>query len=455
MCGGIVDSKADLNIDHITIDSRQVRGGSLFVALPGAQVDGHQYVAAVVASGKNAALVAADYKFDHDGLLNSNSAAENFLNLIRVKDPAIALGVLAAAYRQQFNLPLVAITGSNGKTTVKEMLRAICNLHFGEQQVLATWGNLNNHLGVPLTLLQLKEQHQVAIVELGMNHAGEIDYLSKMVQPTIAAINNVLTAHLGNLGSVANIAKAKGEIYNGLDSKGLACVDLSCEFAASWIKGLQLRQVPVMTFGATTSSCYLQAIDNHGGHFVTPSGPLTIQLQVLGKHNYLNALTVIVLALNLGCSLAQIKQGLEAYTGYKGRLEVKPAFNGGLIIDDSYNANPDSVKAALQALAELPKPYWFILADLKELGDQEIKLHQQIGEVCNQAKINKLLTIGPLAAYAAQCFNGDKIHFKSNQECVEYCRAQLPSKVTLLIKGSNSMRLCEITAALMLAQQGS
>ncbi len=438
MCQGSVESRVGLKIDHITFDSREVRGGSLFIALPGEHTDGHDYVAEVLASGENAALVATDFAYNQ---IHSDK-------LIRVRDPQLALGLLAQAYRSQFNLPIVGITGSNGKTTVKEMLRAVCETRFTQAEVLATSGNLNNQLGLPLTLLQLNIQHKVAIVEMGMNHSGELDYLSQIARPTIATVNNVLHAHLGNFNSLAEIAHAKGEIYHGLDQNGLACVNLDSQFSSGWISDLTKRQIPIYTFGAG-SACYLREVSAGVGYYTTPHGPLEIKLQVLGYHNYLNAQSVIALALNLGCSLAQIKQGLESYTGYKGRLEQKTAFNGAMLIDDTYNANPDSVRAALQAIEELPQPHWFILADLKELGEDEIYFHQQIGLACTNAGITKLLTIGALAAHAASHFTGgDKLHFNSNAECVAYCHLHLPEHATLLVKGSNSMRLFEVTAAL-------
>lgn len=442
LCDGVesFDFAATIVISAVEIDSRRAQGNCLFVAIKGENNDGHDYVAGVVQNPTNFAMVNQDYP-------------HQLPNLIRVADTVKALGLLAHGYRQRFNLPLVAITGSNGKTTVKEMLKSVCEHAFGSERILATAGNLNNHLGMPLTLLQLDSQHQVAIIEMGMNHSGELDYLSKLAQPTLAAINNVMFAHAGHFNSLLDIAKAKGEIYNGLDAAGIACLNLASEFSGLWQEQLIKQGCRIFPYATTASGCYLKEIDTDGGHYTTPAGTVVIKLQVLGKHNYDNALTVIALALNLGCSLADIKFGLEQYSGYKGRLERKTAFNGALIIDDTYNANPDSVLAALAAVADLAKPLWFIFGDLKELGTREIEFHQQIGNSLAKFGVDRLLTVGNLAKSAADCFSGEKIHFESNQDIVKYCTLHLPAQATLLIKGSNSMHLAEVATLLSNGRQ--
>lgn len=431
---------AAANITQVSIDSRNIGPGGLFVALKGEHTDGHNFVEQVIRQGQTYALVAEDFKLD-------------LPNLIRVVDPALALGKFAASYRQLFSLPIVAITGSNGKTTVKEMLRSVCEQQFGQSSVLATRGNLNNHLGVPLTLCELTHEHQVLILEMGMNHRGELDYLSNLAQPTLAVVNNVLLAHAENFKSVADIAQAKSEIFNGLGATGLACVDLNNTFGRLWITKLKQAGVRIYQYGNPAGNCYLEHLDSSCATYITPVGQLKLQLQTLGEHNYRNALTVITLALNLGCELEMIKVGLESYSGYKSRLERKLAFNGALLIDDSYNANPDSVIAALQAIQVLPKPYWFIFADLKELGEHEVELHRQLGQAITAAGISKLLTIGSLASYTAEQFSGDKIHFETNQDIVKYCLSNLPNPASILVKGSNSMRLFDVAQQLTMAQK--
>ena len=439
LCNGIASEvfAEDGAINSVVIDSRKVSDGSLFIAIVGENHDGHDYVAQVIARGNTYALVNADFALD-------------LPNLIRVKDTTQALGLLASNYRQLFTIPVVAITGSNGKTTVKEMLRSVCQTHFGIEHVLATSGNLNNHWGMPLTLLELNDNHKVAIIEMGMNHAGELDYLSKLAKPTLAVVNNVMFAHIGQFKSLAEIADAKGEIYNGLARDGIACIDVSNPFSKQWGTKAELTTAKIFDYGTAESGCYLAQFTEIGARYITPSGELEVSLQILGQHNYFNALTVIALAINLGCSLSSIKIGLENYTGYSGRLERKKAFNGALIVDDTYNANPDSVRAALKAISVLPRPYWFIFADLKELGSGELDFHREIGEQIQEDGVDHLLTIGSLARHAAKYFNGAKIHFESNQDIVKYCLSELPKSGTLLIKGSHSMRLNEVADQLTL-----
>ena len=416
-------------ISGVVIDSRQVQSDVLFVAIAGDNQDGHDYVKNIVLNNNCFALVNKNF-------------TEKLPNLIYVDDPVLALGQLAARYRDGFTIPVVAITGSNGKTTVKEMLRNILQLKYGIEKVLVTAGNLNNHLGVPLTLCKLNTCHQVAVIEMGMNHSGEIDYLANLVKPTIAAINNVLLAHAGHFNGISGIAKAKGEIYHGLGD-GVACVNVSSEFANLWLEQ-DITTQQVFSYGAADTRCYIKQITLQSAIYVTPLGEVEISLQILGQHNYFNALTVIVLAINLGCNLTEIKLGLDNYTGYKGRLEQKVAFNGAIIIDDTYNANPDSVKSALSAIQVFKQVKWFIFADLKELGSDEIEIHQKLVKEIAAANINKLITVGNLAKQTSDKFAGDKLHFENNEDVVEYCLESLPQDALLLVKASNSMRLFDI-----------
>lgn len=422
------------HIDSITLDSRKVIQNCLFVAIKGDNHDGHDYVAKVVEDKSNFALVSNDFISD-------------LPNLIRVPNTTIALGAISSFYRNQFKIPVVAITGSNGKTTVKEMLKSVCSYEYGDEYVLATSGNLNNHWGMPQTLLQLSSTHKVAIIEMGINHAGELDYLTKLAKPTVAVVNNVMFAHAGHFNGLADIANAKGEIYHGLVD-GIACVDMSNQFALSWLSN-DIDTKNIYKYGTLETECYIKSLGINSALYHTSLGDLEVKLKLLGQHNYKNALTVIALALNLGCSLQSIKLGLESYSGYKGRLESKTAFNGALIIDDTYNANPDSVHAAISAIQNLPKPHWFIFGDLKELGDNEISYHKDIGEFADQNLIDKLITVGNLSKYAYENFQGEKIHFSTNEDVVKYCTSHLPKHATLLVKGSNSMKLFDIVNELV------
>lgn len=437
-CNGTLSngSNENLILDLVTIDSRAAQQNTLFVALKGEQVDGHKFALNVVANESNAALVNIKSKLDAP-------------NLIFVNDTILALGQLAREYRNTLHMPLVGITGSNGKTTLKEMLKSICNYQFGADAVLATSGNLNNHLGLPLTLLAINPNHKVAILEMGMNHSGELGYLSDIAHVDYALINNVMLAHAGHFNSLNAIAKAKGEIFDGLRASSTALIQTNDPFIALWRSKLQDKNSKIYEFGEAGSECFIKCKNVDGSYtYSTSIGEVNIKLNILGEHNYTNALNVIALALNLGCSLENIKLGLENYTGYSGRLEKKTAFNGALIVDDSYNANPDSVKAALAAVKDLPKPLWFIFADIKEQGEKADKEHANLGEYMNGCHLDMLLTVGEMALFANQEFEGYKQHFSSNADIIQFCQKNLPASGTLLLKGSNSMNLKEIVSAL-------
>lgn len=440
LCGGKLTKGSDPNkiIRQVVIDSRQATESSLFISIKGEVHDGHDFVAAAIKS--NAACVV------------SQSQYFNLPNLIQVNDTTLALGKLASGYREHFQIPVAAITGSNGKTTVKEMLKKICELEFGLDNVIATQGNLNNHWGMPLTLLKLEPKHKVAILEMGMNHKGEINYLSTLAKPTIAVVNNVMWAHAGFFNGLEGIAAAKGEIYNGLTTNGVACVNLMDKFGQYWLDNLHAKPKPakLFTYGTKESECYLANADDCGNFTITTSGGnITGTLQVLGVHNCYNALTATAVALNLGCSLANIAAGLNGYTGYSRRLERKVAFNGSLMIDDSYNANPDSVKAAILAIKSLPRPHWFILGNLGELGDLTETLHQDVGKFAKNNGIDVLLTVGELARFARVDDKISSLHFSNNADLVEYCLKNLPAAATLLIKGSLSANLAEVVNQLI------
>jgi UDP-N-acetylmuramoyl-tripeptide--D-alanyl-D-alanine ligase len=446
MCGGELSnhSKSDLSIKHVVINSLDAKASSLFAAIKGETHDGHDFVANILKNDSCAALVGEDYL---------QSQARQPQNLIYVKDVIKALGRFAGFYRDRFEIPLVGITGSNGKTTVKEMLKSICIEQFGEQGVLANTGNLNNHLGVPLTLFGLKKQQKVAIIEMGMNHHGELDYLSRMAKPTIAVVNNVMLAHAGFFHDLTDIARAKGEIYYGLKPGGVACINLADKQHPIWDNDISKTINTRYTFGVDGSSCYLKN-GNYNGEIciATTAGDIHTKLQVLGQHNQTNAVTATALAINLGCSLDSIEKGLANYAGYKGRLQQKTAFNGALIIDDSYNANPDSVKAAILAIAKLPKPHWLIFGDMGELGHLSQNAHIEIGKFAYKHKIDKLLTVGELAKYANDVFSGDKLHFATNQDIIEYCIKNLPTNTTVLIKGSKSTNLGSVVDKVVLGK---
>ncbi len=441
MCKGKLSANANPQqlINDVVIDSRKINSNAsvLFVAIIGENQDGHSFVDSAHKKGCCAFIVNEKFSLD-------------IPNLIYVKDTTLALGELAHYYRLIFDIPVIAITGSNGKTTVKEMLKSICIEEFGEKHVLATEGNLNNHWGVPLTLLKLSREHKVAIIEMGMNHSGEMYYLSHIAMPTIAAINNVMLAHIGFFSSLLGIAQAKGEIFHGLMANGVMCINLQSDYAAMWIKDLNYRNLEILTYGKEGSDCYIESIGKEDELIISSiKGTIITKLQVLGKHNQMNALTASILALGIDCSVNNISLGLANFKGYKGRLERKTAFNGAIIIDDSYNANPDSVKAAILAIEKLQNPHWFILGNLGESGEFSNELHKEVGRFALENGVDFLLTVGDLAKIAGECFGNKHIHFDSSIDIVKYCRDFLPKNATLLVKGSNANKLNEVVSQLV------
>lgn len=436
-CDGSLSSHSDPNqlIDSLTIDSREIDRNGIFVAIIGQSQDGHKFVESALQKGAVAAIVNKD--FPHQ-----------LPNLIYVDDTTKALGMIAHNHRMQFEIPVVAITGSNGKTTVKEMLKSVCIESYGANAVLASTASLNNQWGVPLTLLQLTKEHEVAILEMGMNHPGELDYLSKLAQPTVAVVNNVMRAHYGFFNSLEEIAKAKFEIFNGLASDGVACINPNISYADLALDKIKQLPVKLYEYGVEGSNLYYVK-DAQEKTIVTKSSEIHPKLRVLGEHNYDNALTVVALAKNIGCNKLQIEKGLYNFKGYTSRLEPKTAFNGAMIIDDSYNANPDSVKAAILAIDRLPKPHWLILGDLRELGEHSAQFHQEIGKFAKDNQIDVLITVGEDSRYATEHFDGVSVHFATNAEVVDYCLTLLPPNATLLIKGSKSMKLNEVVNRLV------
>lgn len=425
---------ADARFVGLSTDSRGLERGNLFVALAGERFDGHDYLDQAAAGGAAGALV--------------STAVTDLLPCIRVTDTRLALGGLAAAWRARFDIPLVAVTGSNGKTTVKEMLAAILGM---EHQVLATRGNLNNDIGVPLTLARLGTEHTAAVIEMGANHHGEIAYLTGLARPTVALITNAGPAHLEGFGSVEGVARAKGEIYDGLGEQGLAVVNRDDAYADYWLERVQGRRV--MTFGLDPrADVTAQAKPLDVGQQLslrTPAGETELRLPLPGRHNALNALAATAAALGAGASLAAVRSGLEAVHAVDGRLQVHRCADGIGVIDDSYNANPGSVGAALEVLAQLPGEHWLVLGDMGELGGESRQLHRDIGTRAAAAGCDRLFTLGGDAASAAEAFTGPAAHFDDFESLQAELEAQLHPGVQVLVKGSRSMRMERVVQALL------
>jgi UDP-N-acetylmuramoyl-tripeptide--D-alanyl-D-alanine ligase len=428
----------DARFEGVSTDSRKISTGELFVALRGEHFDGYEYITQVVPLGAVASLVNAESYKGHPPPSVFSSP------LIVVPDTRLALGQLAAYWRQQFALTLVAITGSNGKTTVKEMLAGILREAAGsEEAVLATQGNLNNDIGMPLTLLKLTEAHRYAVIEMGMNHVGEIDYLTGIAAPNVALINNASGAHLEGLGSVEAVARAKGEIFSGLQHHGTAVINADDAHAPIWraLAGAH----PLLEFGldpqADVSGSWQPRDEGLQLEVRTPQGNFIASLQVPGAHNARNALAAAAAAIALSIPLEKIVVGLEKFSGVAGRLQRKNALHGAHLIDDTYNANPASVRAAISVLAQVSGKHILVLGDMGELGEDAAMFHAQIGSEARRAGIEKLYGLGILSSNAVREFGSGAQHFEHIEELLLALEKELDAKTTVLVKGSRFMKM--------------
>ncbi len=413
----------------------------MFVALKGERFDAHDFIQDGQASDATAILV-------------SRSCDVSMPQLV-VKDTRIALGKLAewlkCSLSEQTDLKTVALTGSCGKTTVKEMTAAILS-QFGS--VLATAGNFNNDIGVPLTLLRLTPEHRFAVIELGANHLGEIDYTTHLVKPDVALINNLAAAHLEGFGSIEGVARAKGEIFNGLSADGTAIINLDSCNQTIWADALSHR--PVVTFSRFDESANFYATQlqlNASGYATfllhSPQGCVSITLSVLGEHNVSNALAAAALSSAMGASLSQIAEGLSNVTNAKGRVTVSEPRSGLRLIDDTYNASVASVKAAIDLLASFDGQRWLALGDMAELGDSSFALHREVGEYAQAAKLDGVVTFGQASEIVSTLNQGH--HFQDKAELNAWLISQLNTlsePITVLAKGARSSRMEEVITAL-------
>lgn len=418
----------DIAFAGVTTDSRAIATGDLFVALKGDRFDGHAFVADAIRRGAAAALVSREVR------------AEFAIPQVVVDDTRLALGRLAAAWRERFSLPLVALTGSNGKTTVKEMIAAILAYHAGDAtRVLATEGNLNNDIGMPLTLLRLRERHHYAVVEMGMNHEGEIDYLTRIARPTVALVNNAHRAHVGPLGGVEAIARAKGEIYAGLRDGGIAVVNADDAYAGYW-KGLNLDR-RVLTFGLSDDADVRGNVRDGQLQLVTPTDAFAVTLQVVGEHNARNATAACAAAYAMEIPPHAIQQGLGGFAGVPGRQQKRAATGGAAVIDDTYNANPDSMKAAAKVLALAPGRKVFVMGDMGELGAQGPQMHAEVGAYVKALGIERLLALGEASREAVAAFGAGATHYDTLDALLEAARREDRPGATILVKGSRFMKM--------------
>ncbi|TQI78840.1 UDP-N-acetylmuramoyl-tripeptide--D-alanyl-D-alanine ligase [Serratia fonticola] len=428
---------ADCQIAAVTTDTRQVTTGCLFVALKGERFDAHDFAADAVAAGARALLVSKRLLLDTPQLL--------------VKDTRLALGQLAAWVRQQVPAKVVALTGSSGKTSVKEMAAAILR-ECGE--VLHTAGNFNNDIGVPLTLLRLQPQHDFAVIELGANHIGEIAYTTALTQPQSALVNNLAAAHLEGFGSLAGVAQAKGEIFAGLPADGIAIINADNNDWPHWQTQLQGKTVWRFSPQAAESVDFFASdIQMKDGltHFTlhSPFGTAAIALPLPGRHNVANALAATALAMSVGATLAAVSAGLKQLKAVPGRLFPVALAEGKLLLDDSYNANVGSMTAAAQVLAEMPGYRVMVVGDMAELGAEAEECHRQVGEAARLAGIDKVISVGTLSqVLSAASGNGE--HYQDKTAVIARVAELLSAHavITVLIKGSRSAAMEQVVRAL-------
>jgi UDP-N-acetylmuramoyl-tripeptide--D-alanyl-D-alanine ligase len=432
---------ANVPFSRVVTDTRMLSTGDLFVALSGERFDGHDFVRTAFERGAAAALVAAGRATALSG------------NLITVTDPRQALLALATDWRRQFAIPVVVIVGSNGKTTVKEMLASILRAHFGASHVLATEGNLNNAIGLPLTLLGLRSAHCGAVIELGMNHRGETAELATVAQPTVAVVNNAQREHQEFMRSVGEVAEEHADLIRALPPGGIAVVNADDAFVDVWRRATEQRPgVGAVEFGFDhPAAVHARCTASAGGSTLmlsTPAGDATVALAVPGRHTAGNALAAATAALVLGAPLAAVVRGLEAFRAVAGRLAAVRAASGAAVIDDTYNANPDSVRAAIDVLGAAPSPRWLVLGDMGEVGIEGPAFHREVGAFARARAIDRLLTIGALAAEAGAEFGAGALHFETVGALTAYVVANAGAGVTVLVKGSRFMRMERVVAAL-------
>ncbi|NDP40765.1 MAG: UDP-N-acetylmuramoyl-tripeptide--D-alanyl-D-alanine ligase [Rhodoferax sp.] len=443
---------ADVLIERVHTDTRTLAPGDLFVALRGEHFDAHDFLAQAKAQGAVAAICQSSAGGDIQAQLQALG-----LPALLVPDTKLALAQLATHWRAQFTLPLIAVTGSNGKTTVTQMIAAILRA-WKPQAYLATQGNLNNDIGVPLTVLRLRRQHEIAVVELGMNHPGEIALLAAIAQPTVALVNNAQREHLEFMATVERVAQENGSVIDALPAHGVAVFPADDLYSPLWAS--QAGPRVTLRFGGADvgvgapevrclqadwlGACWQVAVS-------TPSGPLQYTLPIAGLHNVKNSLAAVACSLAAGVPLKQIALGLCAFEPVKGRsraLLVQMGARQITLVDDSYNANPDSVQAAIEVLATLPGPHLLVLGDMGEVGDQGPQFHAQAGDQARALGIESLFTLGELSKATAKSF-GAGCHFADMPALQAAVLAELPRVGSVLVKGSRFMKMERVVEAIV------
>ncbi len=431
---GCEPAQNDLAFCGITTDSRQVAPGILFAALPGETYDGHDYIAQAVQRGAVAVLV--------------NRDVESGIATLQVDDVLAALGLLAGHWRKQCKAKVVGITGSNGKTTVKEMIASILR-RCGA--VLATDGNFNNELGLPLTLFRVQKSDDYAVLEMGASNPGDIAYLADIARPDVGVITNIGPAHLQGFVDVEGVARAKGELYASLTENGTAVMNSTEPWVDLWT-GINATE-KVSFFGGTGSGDIKTRHSGDGVAICTPVGDFPLQLPLPGEHNLANALAATAVCLALDIPLKDIKTGLETVKPVPGRLSLVCANAGWTVIDDTYNANPASLYAALQVLASQGGEPWLVLGDMKELGNDSRKMHAELGDAARSLGVKRLFALGDASTATVDAFGDMAAHFSSRDGLIKALRAQLKPGVACLVKGSRSMGMEHVVSAISNGQE--
>ncbi len=431
-------SHGDAAFSGVSTDSRSIAAGNLFVALRGERFDAHDYLDQVAAQG--AAAVVAE-----------RVPAGFALPALIVPDTRAALGEMAAWWRRRFTLPVVGVTGSNGKTTVKEMIASILTAAHGADRVLATRGNLNNDIGVPLTLFRLEQGCRAAVIELGMNHPGEIAVLAAMAQPAVGLVNNAQREHQEFMASVAAVAEENGAVIRGLPADGVAVFPADDPFTSLWREYAGARRVLAFGLNAEADVCGSYVTQTFGSDITVTTGGMQflVRLAAAGEHNVRNALAAAACALAIGIDADTVRRGLEAFVPVNGRLQRKASAGGALVIDDTYNANPDSVRAAIDVLAQAAAPRMLVLGDMGEVGDQGPEFHQEVGAYAASRGVERLLTLGDLARHASAAFGAGAEHFSDIQDLIRTAQAGLGPNATVLVKGSRFMKMERVVTQLI------
>ncbi len=428
----------DCQVVSVSTDSRNIDENGLFVALIGERFDAHNFAKTAQEQGAVALLVSRQL--------------DSELPQVIVKDTQKALGLIAANAHKLCDTFTFALTGSCGKTTVKEMLASILQR---SGNVLATAGNFNNEIGVPLTLLRSRPSDDFAVIELGANHQNEISYTTQLARPNVALVNNVAAAHLEGFGSLKGVAKAKGEIFEGLQEDGVAIYNLESNGLPEWSSLFDGKTVLSFSMDNVTADFYASNIEvNSIGEstFIlnTPIGSITVSLSIIGKHNIVNAVAAAALALQANSSLKDIQQGLQELNSVKGRVAVEVLASGLKVIDDTYNASVPAVKAAVDLLGEFNAQRWLVLGNMAELGEESLALHREVGEYAAPYQFEQVLTFGDDTKVISELCNGH--HFETRDALNKYLQQELQlikhNEVTVLVKGANSSRMSEVVSAL-------